>query len=128
LDKEKYYKYLFIVAGLYNIINSLIFLLASLFMIEVFPMFGVAVPPSFVWLHLTLLLIIMFGIGYFIVARDLSDNHGVVVIGGLSKVIFAAVTFIYMILGEVGFMVFALGAVDIVFVCLFVEFLLKYKK
>jgi hypothetical protein len=35
--KEKYYKILFIVAALYNIINSVIFILISIFATDPFP-------------------------------------------------------------------------------------------
>ena len=129
MDKEKYYKYMFLVSACYNILNSLIFIIISIGKdAAIFAAFGVLLPNSMVWLQLSLLLILILGLGYIIVAMDLSQNHGLVIIGGISKVVFCIITIIYLALGEVGIMVVLLGGVDIIFVCLFVEFLLKYNK
>jgi len=81
-----------------------------------------------IWLQLSLLLILILGLGYIIVAMDISQNHGLVIIGGISKVVFFIITVIYLGLSEVGIMVVLLGGVDILFVCLFTEFLVKYDK
>ena len=129
MDKEKYYKYLFLLAACYNILNALIFIIVSLLKDPaIFILFGVLMPNSMAWLQLSLLLILIFGIGYIIVAMDISQNHGIVIIGGISKVVFFIITVIYLGLSEVGIMVVLLGGVDILFVCLFAEFLLKYNK
>ena len=129
MDKEKYYKYLFLLSACYNILNALIFIIVSLLKDPaIFAMFGVLMPNSMVWLQLSLLLILILGLGYIIVAMDISQNHGLVIIGGISKVVFFIITLIYFVLSEVGIMVVLLGGVDILFVCLFAEFLLKYNK
>ncbi len=129
MDKEKYYKYLFLLAACYNILNALIFIVVSLLKDPaIFTLFGVLMPNSMIWLQLSLLLILILGLGYIIVSMDLSQNHGLVIIGGISKVVFFIITLIYFVLGEVGIMVVLLGGVDILFVCLFAEFLLKYNK
>ena len=129
MDKEKYYKYMFLFAGSYNILNGLIFLIISFSKDgAIFNMFGVPLPNSMMWLQLSLLLILIFGIGYFIVGMDISQNQGLVVIGGISKVVFFIMTIIYFVLSEVGLMIVLLGGVDILFVCLFAEFLLKHGK
>jgi len=94
----------------------------------IFTTFGVPMPNSMLWLQLSLLLILLLGLGYIIVAMDISQNHGLVIIGGISKVVFFIITLIYFGLSEVGVMVVLLGGVDILFVCLFTEFLLKYNK
>jgi len=129
MEKEKYYKYLFLLSACYNILNALIFIIISLLKDPaIFTMFGVLMPNSMVWLQLSLLLILILGLGYIIVAMDISQNHGLVIIGAISKVVFCIITIIYLALGEVGIMVVLLGGVDILFVCLFVEFLLRYNK
>ena len=129
MDKEKYYKYVFLVAACYNILNGLIFIIISLLKdAAIFTTFGVPMPNSMIWLQLSLLLILILGLGYVIVAMDISQNHGLVIIGGISKVVFFIITLIYFGLSEVGIMVVLLGGVDILFVCLFTEFLLKYNK
>lgn len=129
MDKEKYYKILFLSASIYNILTSLIFIIVSILKeATIFTAFGVPMPNSMVWLQLSLLLILILGLGYIIVAMDISQNHGLVIIGGISKVVFFIITLIYLGLSEVGIMVVLLGGVDILFVCLFAEFLVKYGK
>ena len=127
MDKEKYYKYMLLAAALYNWVNSTIFIIASLAMPDIFPMFGVVVPISNVWLHLALVFIFIFGIGYFMVSINLKENHGLIVIGAMAKVSFFLITLIYMVLEDVGILVVLLGGIDILFVCLFIEFLFKYE-
>lgn len=127
MDKENYYKYMFIISGIYNCLNATIFITVSLAMPDIFPLFGVAVPISNVWLHLSLILIAIFGIGYFIVATNLKENHGIIIIGTISKLCFFVITLIYWILGDLGIIIVLLGSVDILFAILFIEFLFKYK-
>ncbi len=126
MNKKLYYKYLFIVAALYNIVNSVIFIFISIFATELFPLFGVALPPSMIWLQLSLILILIFGIGYFIVSRDLEKNHGLVLIGAFAKLMFFILTLMYFILGDVNILIVLLGGIDLIMVCLFIEFLLKF--
>ncbi|NVM37786.1 MAG: hypothetical protein HWN81_19500 [Candidatus Lokiarchaeota archaeon] len=94
----------------------------------IFSLFGATTPPSLIWLHISLFLIFTFGIGYIIVSRDLSKNHGIVMIGAMVKTEFFVITLAYFIIGDMNFMIVVLGGIDILFVCLFIEFLLKYKK
>jgi hypothetical protein len=127
MDKKKYYRYLFLIAALYNIINSTIFIGISIFGVDLFPLFGVAVPPSMIWLQLSLFLILIFGIGYIYVSRDLEKNRGLVITGGLSKLIFFIMTLIYFISGDVNILIVLLGGIDMIMAILFIEFLVKNK-
>jgi hypothetical protein len=127
MDKKKYYRYLFLIAALYNILNSVIFIGISIFGVDLFPLFGVAVPPSMIWLQLSLFLILIFGIGYIFVFRDLGKNRGIVVIGGLAKLTFFIVILIYFVLGDVNILIVLLGGIDLIMVILFIEFLINNK-
>jgi hypothetical protein len=128
MDKEKYYKYMLILGALYNWLNSIIFFISSVAIPDMFPIFGVAVPISNVFLHLALMLIGVFGIGYLMVAMNLKENHGILVMGAIGKMGVFIIFLTYMILGDVNVLVFLLGTIDLLFVCLFIEFLLKYEK
>ena len=128
MDKEKYYKILFIVAALYNILNACIFILISIVATDLFPLFGVAIPPSMVWLQLSLILIALLGLGYFLVSRDISKNHGLVFIGGLAKLFFFLMSLIYFFKGDLNILIVILGSIDLTMVILFSEFLLYQNK
>lgn len=123
MNKEKYYKILFLIAALYNILNSLIFILVSLFATGLFPLFGVEIPPSMIWLQLSLILIALLGIGYIMVSRDISKNHGLVLVGGLAKLSFFLMSLIYFFIGDLNILIVLLGSVDLIMVILFIEFL-----
>ena len=85
------------------------------------------VPPSMIWLQLTLFLILIFGIGYILVARDLEKNQGIVLTGALAKLTFFIIALTYYIFGDVNILIVLLGGIDLVMVILFIEFLLKNK-
>jgi len=128
LDKRKYYKGVFIFAALYNIINAIIFIIISIMATDMFSTFGVEIPPSMVWLQLSLILILIFGIGYIIVSRNLEENHGIVIIGAIAKTMFFLLSILYFVLGDINILIVLLGSVDIITVVLFVEFLFNFKK
>ena len=125
MNKEKYYKILFIVAALYNIINSVTFILISIAATDLFPIFGVEIPPSMVWLQLSLILIALLGVGYIMVSRDISKNHGLVLVGGLTKLSFFLMSLVYFFIGDLNVLIVLLGSVDLIMVILFIEFLMK---
>ena len=114
--------------GFWNLIVSTSFILTSIFLISTFPAYGVAVPPSMIWLQSTLFLVIVLGIGYFIVSKDITKNHGIVIIGIIAKLGFFTICLIYFILGDIGILTLLLASVDIAFSLLFIEFLLNLKK
>ncbi|MHA1193761.1 MAG: hypothetical protein ACTSP9_15980 [Promethearchaeota archaeon] len=128
MNKEKYYKILFIVSALYNIINAVTFILVSIVATDLFPLFGVEIPPSMIWLQLSLILIALLGVGYILVSRDISKNHGLVFIGGLAKLSFFLLTVIYFFLGDVSILIVLLGGIDLLMVFLFIEFLIFQSK
>jgi len=128
MNKEKYYKILFIVAALYNIIISVAFISVSVVATELFPLFGVEIPPSMVFLQLSLILIALLGVGYIMVSRDISKNHGLVLIGGLAKLSFFLMSLIYYFIGDLNILIVLLGSVDLIMVILFIEFLISQNK
>lgn len=128
MDKKVYYKYLFIIGAIWNIVASLSFILSSIFMSSIFPTYGVAVPISMIWLHSFLFLVINLGIGYLIVSFDINKNHGIVVIGIIAKLGYFLISLIYFVIGDIGMPALLSASVDIIFSVLFLEFLINYKK
>jgi len=127
MDKENYYKYMLIIAGLWNCLNAIIFFIISIAFPELFAIFGVAIPISNVWIHLALMLIGAVGIGYIMVSMNLKENHGILILGAFAKILVFIIFLTYMIMGDVGILVVLLGVGDVIFACLFIEFLLKYE-
>jgi hypothetical protein len=73
------------------VVAALICWIGSIFMASLFfNMFGMQPPPSLFPFHAMFGFIIFFGVGYFIVSRDISKNHGIIVIGMPGKIIFVS--------------------------------------
>lgn len=128
MNKIKYYKYLFIISAFFNWANALSFFFLSVFDPSIFLTFGTLYPPTLFFLHALLGLIFTYGIGYYIVGRDINKNHGVVVLGVVSKLVFFSCCVIYFLLGDLAFIMVVFGSFDFIFACLFVEFLINFEK
>jgi hypothetical protein len=128
MSKEIYYKWLFIIGALFNWIMAVSFLVGSVAIPEIFSLFGTANPPTLFFLHALLGLIFVYGIGYFIVGQDIHNNRGIVWLGVLSKLTFFGFCVIYFLLGDLSFIIVAFGSFDFVFACLFLEYIINYRK
>ena len=127
MDKKKYYKKLFLSAAIWNWIVGLTLLMLSFINPKILPLFGVETPPSLVFMQMLFILVIVFGIGLFIVYQDLDKNKGIVIMSIIEKVSFFVVFLIYFILGDVNFLVLLLNFIDLIFGILFIEFIINTK-
>jgi len=127
MEKKEYYKNLFLLAAIWNWIVAISLLLLSFVAPDVMTLFGVDIPPSLVFLQMLFLLVGIFGVGFFIIYRDVESNHGIIQMSVLEKLSFFVVFLIYFIIGDVGFLVVLLVIVDLIFGILFIEFLLNFK-
>ena len=128
MEKKEYYKYLFLLASVWNWAVAISLLILSLAAPNIITNFGVEIPPSLVFLQMLFILVGIFGIGFILVYRDINTNHGIIQMSVVEKVSFFVVFLIYFIIGDVGMLVLLLVIVDLVFGLLFIEFLLNFKK
>jgi hypothetical protein len=128
MEKEKYYKWLFIVAAIFNWVMALSFFVGSVAIPGIFGLFGTSSPPTLFFLHALLGLIAVYGVGYFIVGLDIHKNLGCVWLGVLSKFSFFAFCVAYFLLGELSILIVIFGSFDFIFACLFLEFIVKYDR
>jgi len=127
MEKKQYYKNMFLIAAIWNWLVGLTCLILSLVYPESITLFGVQMPPSLSFLQILFILISIFGVGFYIVHRDIDRNHGIVQMSVLEKVSFFLVFLIYFIIGHVNALVLLLVIVDLIFGILFIEFLLNVK-
>jgi hypothetical protein len=129
MDKPSLYKKLFLFGGIYNLCISLpIWLFGIVDKVTASTLFGMGVPPTLIFFTAMMWFVFAFGIGYIIVSRDITKNHGVVVIGAMEKIAFFIDAVAVFALGEVAVTVVVLGTVDLVFGIIFIQFLLWAKK
>ncbi len=124
MEKRGYYKIMFFVAGIENIVAALPLWFLGLSGPEAFAMFDMAAPPSLFFFHAAMWFIVVFGVGYLLVGRDIGKNHGIVVLGVLSKTAFGLDAVAVVALAEAAPVLLVFGIWDLLFAVLFAEFLL----
>jgi hypothetical protein len=129
MKNENYYKIIFLVAGIWNLGTGLFCWIGSSFMPDVFfKMGGMPYPTSLFPFHAMFWFVIAFGIGFIIVSRDITKNHGIVLVGLVAEISFLIDCMITVSLGEASFTLLGAGLVDLIFAVFFMEFLFKIKK
>ena len=137
MDFDKYYKYMFLIAAIWNIALGLIMFL---FYPIAFPLMGIIIPNTPLFVQVASLLIIVFGISYFIVSLNPEDNKGIVQVGAIGKVLvffllywYAANTNPFTIFFNpmfffltMNYSLLLIGLVDLIFGLLFIEFIVRY--
>lgn len=122
-SRLKYYKGLFLLIAVYDLILGFIF---AFFSRDVFEFLGVPEKlPEFSG-YLTLLGVYVFilGIAYYLIYRgDLYKNRDLILIGTLYKLGYCAVTFYYAIIGDIPHILFLvfLGILDFIMFILLLE-------
>jgi hypothetical protein len=120
-----YYRSVFITGALWNWGAAILFLFAY--------------KPIFAWLNMKelnypvimnafLIMVFVFGIGYFWVSRDINRNHDIVKMGIMAKTLLFVLFTYYYLIGDVHLLIEMCLFVDLAFAILFTEFLLRAKK
>lgn len=125
IPKEDYYKKLFLTGAIWNIVATLSLAVGYKLMFHVS---GMALPRYPVFLLAFVALAFIFGIGYYWVYQDLHNNHAIVKMGILGKILVFWLLFRAGRSGEVGWLIAAPGFVDLAYGILYAEFLMTYKK
>ena len=119
---------MFFIAGIENIVAGLPLWFLGLSGSEAFSLFGMTAPPSLFFFHATMWFIVVFGVGYLMVGRDIGKNHGIAVLGVLSKIVFGIDAIVVVALAEAIPALLVFGIWDLLFAVLFAEFLLWTRK
>jgi hypothetical protein len=123
MRKEKYYRYLFLIGAIWNWSATTIFFFAYE---QIFSLAGMEVPANPLFLRLFLSLAFVFGIGYYWVSRDITNNHAIVKLGIMGKLcVFVLMTY-YWVEGYVKLSLVPTGVVDLIFAILYLEFLFYF--
>ena len=128
MDKLGYYRFLFLVGAIWNIVLGIGYIFTSLFIEGSFEMFGVEEPPSLIFYHLFFGIVIVYGIGYYLVSDNLDKNHGIVLLGVLGKLWVFLIVGYYYFAGDLNLLGVGPAIGDLIFAILFIEFLLNRKK
>jgi uncharacterized membrane protein HdeD (DUF308 family) len=128
--KEKYYRGLFYLAGLYDVLLGITF---TFFPARAYAALGIGDKLPAFGGYLTLLgaFVLVIGIAYFLIARgDLQRNADLILVGTLYKLAYASTAFYYWSQGSLPHVAFAalFGVADTIFLVLMAECLLTLKR
>jgi len=121
--KEKYYRGLFAIAAVYDVLLGIAF---TFFSARAFDALGIREKLPAFGGYLTLLgaFVLVIGIAYFLIARgDLRRNLDLILVGTLYKLAYSATAFYYWLTGDIPHVVFValFGVADAVFFVLMAE-------
>ena len=123
LAREKYYRSLFIIAAVYDVVLGITF---TFFPARAFAALGISEKLPAFGGYFTLLgaFVLVIGIAYFLIARgDLRRNADLILIGTLYKLAYAGTAFFYWSQGSLPHVAFGVlfGVADAVFFILMAE-------
>ena len=127
MDKNQYYKHMFLIAALWNWIIAVIMVLLSIVLPSSARDFGMEVPPTWFFYHLMWFFVFVIGILLFVISRDLEKYHGLMFIFVIEKVGVFLIGLAYYLIGDVNEGGLLIGVVDLIFGILFIEFLINFK-
>jgi hypothetical protein len=122
LNTDAGYRKLFIIAGLYNIILGLAFLLFFSRLMVLFHMPPALREPT-LFSRMAILLAMSYGAGYLMVSRDLYGQRGIVLLGILAKSLVFVLFLYHFLFSGLHAAAFSIGVGDLAFALLFVKFL-----
>ncbi|MBN1328453.1 MAG: hypothetical protein JXA54_03160 [Candidatus Heimdallarchaeota archaeon] len=129
MNKAIYYKIMFILAGVWNLSAAIIFGILAPTVSGFLVFFGLSDDPAiYLWMYSFILMVAIFGFMYFLVGLDITKNHLVISTGMISKMSYFIILLIFFILGDCGLYLLLIAIVDLVFVGLFIEFFINFKK
>lgn len=133
LNKAVYYKVLFVIAGISNILVAFVFALLF-YLLDDLTFFGI-VPEGqlksgqvYLWLGSFAILVCVFGFMYILVGMDIRRNHLVISGGLIWKFTYFILVLIGFIIDKAGWPFLAVSIANLVFAALFIEFFVNYKK
>lgn len=125
MKRKSYYRWLFIVAAIWNWGAAVQF---SFWHAPIFALLKMEPINHPSIMQLAMALVFAFGVAFYFVSRDISKNHDIVKVGIIEKLLAFVVFGYHYLFGSLSVVIFLCGVVDLVFGILFLEFLMTMKK
>ena len=119
MNRPTYYKRMFLVSALFN------FIVATMLLAGLTDSIVGATPFDPLGKQLFGGFVVVFGIGYWIVSRDIRRNEGIVWLGIIGKLLVVVLFFAHAIGGGISYRLAAPSLIDFGFAILFAEFLVN---
>ena len=119
---------MFLCAAIWNWILAVVFLTLPRIDMNYFTAVGFEIPNSMLWFDSFMGLIFVFGIGFYIVSTDITQNHGLILMACFEKTIVFIIPVMWFFLGEGSLWVVLVASGDLLFGLLFMEDLRAIRK
>lgn len=113
----RWIKPFFVVAGLYDAILGLLFLIIPL---QLFKIANISPPNHTGYVQFPALLLIIFAIMFFNIAKDPISNKNLIMYGILLKLSYCSIVFTYKIMGQMPWMWMPFAYFDLAFLAVFI--------
>jgi hypothetical protein len=107
---------LFVVAGIYDFVLGLVYLLAYK---PIYERLGIALPNHPGYVQLNAIFIVIFGLGFLLVARSPERNRDIIKLGVLLKLAYSGLVLTYYFLGNMPAMWVLWAVADLLFLLAF---------
>lgn len=128
MNKAIYYKVLFIIAGVSNIVLAFVFALLY-YLLDDLSFFGIEKSGQvYLWLGSFAILVCVFGFMFILVGMDIRRNHLVISGGLIWKFAYFILVLVAFIIDKAGWPLLVVSIANLIFAVLFIEFFVNYKK
>ena len=119
---------MFLIAALWNWVLAIGFITLSRIDINLFLTFGLDIPNTMLWFDAFMGMVFVFGFGFYIVSRNMNENHGLILLACVEKVTVFVIPVFWFFFGQASIWVVGFVTVDLIFGILFMEDLLAIRK
>lgn len=123
--KEAFFRWLFLIAAVYDFVLGLIFFFGYQ---SIYSFFHITLPDYPMYLQMAVAFVIAMGVGYYFVYRNMYRNIDLVKLGVVYKGVYSGLTGYFYFAGLAHILYFWFAVIDFIFLVLFVLFLIHAKK
>jgi hypothetical protein len=115
--KREWIRPLFVVSGIYDFVLGLVYLVAYK---PIFGRFGVGLPNHPGYVQLNAIFVVIFGLGFLLVAQAPQRNRDIIKLGVLLKLAYSGLVLSYYFMGNMPAMWLPWAVIDLLFMVAFV--------
>ena len=127
MDKNSYYKYMFLIAALWNWVIAIMFMLMPILSPSTAADFGTEIPPTWYFVEGFFWFVFLFGLLFYATAKNLEKYHDLAIIFVAEKVGIFIISLVFFLIGDINIDAFVITVVDLIFGILFLEFFIKFE-
>ncbi|MFC1959014.1 hypothetical protein ACFLV6_03810 [Chloroflexota bacterium] len=126
LSKEKPYRYLFLIAALYDFILGSVFFIFTDFIFD--HILNIPLPTYPAFYQAAAAFVFAMGVGFYFVYLNIYRNIDIVKLGIVFKLFYTGVAFYYVFVENMPWVFSVFGLLDLIFIVFFVFFLLAIRR